>query len=136
MKRILALSLGALAASACAPADPVARAEAAERNDMELAELLRDRTAEPAVSCVQQRLMRSNRSIGEGAVIFEGTNGRLYVNRPPAGCPELDSGRTLITRTPSTQLCRGDIVNVVDLTSGMHYGACGLGDFTPYRRAT
>src|SRR5687768_8553732 len=98
MKTILTLSLAALAASACAPADPVARAEVAERNDMELAELLLGRTAERTVSCVNQRLLHSNRSIGEGVVIFEGSNGRIYVNRPAAGCPEMDSTKTMITR--------------------------------------
>ena len=136
MKRILALTLTALAASACAPADPVARAEVAEQNETALAELLQGRTAERTVSCVHQRLLHSNRSIGEGVVVFEGANGRIYVNRPSAGCPEMDSTTTMILRTPSTQMCRGDIVNVVDQASGIHYGACGLGDFTPYKRAT
>jgi hypothetical protein len=56
------------------------------------------------------------------------------VNRPPGGCPELKFSRALITRTTSNQLCRGDIATVFDTVSGIQFGSCGLGDFTPYRR--
>jgi hypothetical protein len=37
-------------------------------------------------------------------------------------------------RSTSTQLCRGDIATVMELTSRTTYGGCGLGDFQPYRR--
>ncbi len=133
MKTILAISLAALA-TACAPADPVATAERAEADAMQLADAIRDRTPGEPISCVNQRDLRGNRSAGEGAVIFTGAGSLIYVNRPPAGCPELDSGRALITRTTTGRLCRGDIVSVVDPVTGTNYGSCGLGDFVPYRR--
>ena len=134
MKRILTLSLAALAASSCAPADPVATAERAERDRMELAEALRGRVAGEPVNCVDQRTLRGNRSAGEGAIIFDGPGGLIYVNRPPAGCPDLSFDRALVTRTISGRLCRGDIVTVVDPLNGTQYGGWGLGDFIPYRR--
>ena len=135
MKTILALSLAALAAASCAPADPVASTERAERDAMELAEALRGRTAGAPVSCVDQRTLSGNRSAGEGAIIFDGPGDLIYVNRPPAGCPDLSFDRALVTRTISGRLCRGDIVTVVDPLNGTQYGGCGLGDFVPYRRA-
>lgn len=131
MKKIVAISLATLAAAACAPAAPVEMTEAAQS---QLADELRGRSAGPSVSCVNQRNLRGNRSVGEGVIIFESSSNLLYVNRPPAGCPELDSGRALLTRTSGTQLCRGDIATVFDPASGIHYGSCGLGEFTPYRR--
>ena len=89
----------------------------------------------PAVSCVNRRYLGSNRSAGEGAIIFRGqTRNQIWVNRPPGGCPSLDFNRTLITNAPSSQLCRGDIAQVVDLGSQVTHGGCALGDFTPYRR--
>ncbi|HEX8400433.1 MAG TPA: hypothetical protein VF628_01880 [Allosphingosinicella sp.] len=134
MKKRYILPLFALTAG-CTSADqePVELTTAA---GTELAEAVRGRVAGPPQSCVYQRPLGGNRSAGEGAIIFEGqTNGAvLYVNNPPAGCPELKFNRALITRTPTGQLCRGDIVTVADLTSGIQYGSCGLGDFTPYRR--
>jgi hypothetical protein len=132
MKTFLALTALALVAG-CASGEPVdtsADAEAA------LAAELRDyEQAGPPVSCVNMRNIAGNRSVGSSAIIFEGqTGGRLFVNRPPAGCPVLNHGRALQTRTITTQLCRGDIATVFDPVSGASYGGCGLGDFTPYRR--
>lgn len=130
MKRILPISLLA-AAAACTPAVPVALSPSQQA---QLGEALAGRSAGPAIACVNQRHLRGNRSIGEAAVLFEGVGSTVYVNRPPGGCPLLNLGRTLVTRTIGTQLCRGDIVSVVDMTSGMHLGSCALGEFTPYRR--
>jgi hypothetical protein len=131
MKKIVLIACGALAAS-CAPTEPM---EVSDRAQMELADAMRGRIAGEPVSCVNQRDLRGNRSAGEAAIIFDGPGDLIYVNRPPAGCPRLDSGRALQTVTPSTRLCRGDIVTVFDPVSGGTYGSCGLGDFVPYRRA-
>lgn len=89
----------------------------------------------PPVSCVNQRDLRGNRSVGEGAIIFDGPSSTtLWVNRPAGGCPSLDFGRALVTHTTTSQLCSGDIATVADLTAHVNYGGCGLGEFTPYRR--
>lgn len=130
MKKYLAFPLIALVAG-CVPAEPV-ELTAAEQSELSVA--LAGRVAGPTVSCVNLRDIRGNRSVGEGAILFEGVGGTVYVNRPPAGCPDLRETRTLITRTTTGRLCSGDIATVSDLTSGMQYGSCGLGDFTPYRR--
>ncbi len=133
MKKIILLPLIALAAG-CTAAAGDAPEEMSANAQSRLAEELRGRTAGQTTSCVQQRTLRGNRSVGESAILFEGPGNVIYVNRPPAGCPELDTGRALVTRTISNQLCRGDIATVVDPVSGITYGSCGLGDFTPYRR--
>jgi hypothetical protein len=91
--------------------------------------------AGPAVSCVNLRELGGNKSVGETAIIFEGTTrSRLWVNRPRGGCPDLENGRALETRTPTGQLCSGDIATVFDPFSRINYGSCGLGEFVPYRR--
>ena len=89
--------------------------------------------AGPAVSCVNQRDLGGNKSIGD-AILFSGKGGRAYLNRPAGGCPNMNFGRALVTRTSSSQLCRGDIATVVDPVSGFSYGGCGLGEFVPYKR--
>ena len=125
--------LGSLALLAgCAAERPRELSQADEaRLAGELADFEQDG---PAIACVNSRDLQGNRSAGETAIIFEGVGRRLWVNRPAAGCPSLDHGRALQTRTSSTRLCRGDIATVFDPVSGVHYGGCGLGDFTPYRR--
>lgn len=126
-----ALSLLPLLAVACTTeAGPSAASEA---DAALLATMLEGRTAGQPMSCVRLVDIDSNRSAGESAILFDGPGDTIYVNRPPAGCPSVND-RTLVSRTSTTQLCRGDIVNIVDVASGTQYGSCGLGDFVPYRR--
>jgi hypothetical protein len=133
MKKLALIPLATLAVSCTAGASG-APEEMSATAQTRLAEELRGYTAGPTLSCVSQRDLRGNRSVGEEAIIFEGRGRTIYVNRPPAGCPELSFNRALITRTPSTRLCRGDIATVFDPTSSIEYGSCGLGDFTEYRK--
>ena len=131
MKKLLALSLVPLAAGCMAEAPP---AQMSARSETQLAEAIEGRVAGEPRSCVPSRDLLGNRSAGEGAFIFNTRSSNLiYVNRPPAGCPEL-RGDALKTRTTGTQLCRGDIVEVFDPLNGFSRGGCGLGDFVPYRR--
>jgi hypothetical protein len=131
MKYRILLASACLAAG-CANDEPV---ETSARDVSRLeAELRGYEPSGPPVSCVNMRTLQGNRSVGEGAIVFDGPSGRKWVNRPPAGCPTLDLGRALRVRTSSSQLCRNDIVTVFDPVSRIEYGGCGLGDFEPYRR--
>ena len=133
MKQIIALAALALAAGCAASAEDQSLARA--DGEAKLAAELRDhRPAGEPVTCVTLRNLGGNRSAGENAIIFEGQGGRLWVNRPPAGCPVLTHGRALNVRTTTSQLCRGDIVSVFDPLNGTDYGSCGLGNFEPYER--
>ena len=129
MKRIFLLG-AALIGSGCMT-EPVRAPDAADA--AALADETEGRTPGAAVSCVNMRDLRSNRPVGD-AIVFDGPGGSIYVNRPVGGCPNLRHGRTLIIQTTVTQLCRGDIAQVVDHASGTNHGSCALGDFMPYGR--
>jgi hypothetical protein len=132
-KFIIFAAIALTAGGTTASADEVAEMQADGEAKL-AAELRNYEQAGPPVSCVSQRDLGGNRSAGD-AIVFDGkTRTVRYVNRPAGGCPSLDFGRALVIRTTSTQLCRGDIANVVDPVSQAQYGGCGLGDFTPYRR--
>ena len=131
MRHLIFLASACLAA-ACAADEPV---DTTAETEASLAFQLRNYEPDgPPVSCVSLRDLQGNKSAGEGAIVFEGIGGRKWVNRPPAGCPSLEFGRTLRVRTSGSQLCRNDIVTVFDGVSGSESGGCGLGDFEPYRR--
>ena len=133
MKQIIELAALALA-SGCAvsaESEEIARAD----GEATLAAELRDyRQSGDTQNCVPLRHLGGNRSAGEGAVIFGGNGKRIYVNRPAGGCPLIRSGMALTLRTTGNQMCRGDIVSIFDTQTGVSYGSCGLGDFTPYER--
>lgn len=132
-----ALLLGAAFVPGCMMDDGHPRAmhgEADARAHADLRAALAGYSPRPTVSCVSSRDLEGNRSFGENAILFEGTGDRFYLNRP-SNCPTLGPGRTLRVRSVSTRLCRGDIADVVDLSSRINLGGCSLGDFTPYTRA-
>jgi hypothetical protein len=131
MRYIILLASACLAAG-CAHDDPV---ETAANDEAKLGAQLAGYAPDgPPVSCVNLRDVDGNRSAGEAAIVFDGRGGRKWVNRPGGGCPSLEFGRALQTRTSTGQLCRGDIATVFDPVARIEYGACGLGDFEPYRR--
>jgi hypothetical protein len=131
MKHLILLASVCLAA-ACTQDEPV---ETAANDEARLsAQLAGFEPAGPPVACVNLRDLDGNRSAGEGAIVFTGRSGRKWVNRPAGGCPSLEFGRALRTRTSTGRLCRGDIATVFDPVAGIEYGGCGLGDFVPYRR--
>lgn len=137
MKTTLML-LAAILIAGCAhdgggKAAGAAQTKAAE-GEGALAEALAGRVAGPPMDCISEPDLAGNQSFGRGVILFRSrTNDVLYVNRPPAGCVGLNFGRAIKVQSPATRLCRGDTVTVFDPVSGIEYGACGLGEFTPYR---
>jgi hypothetical protein len=97
-----------------------------------LAQALEGRVAGEPVSCINLRTIRGSRTI-DGAILYDAGN-VIYVNRPRAGAEDLNNWDTMVTRTPSTQLCNIDPVQMVHLPTGMYRGTIFLGDFVPYRR--
>ena len=137
MKAIVMVCAAILAAG-CACGGPKARARSqasAAEDEARLGAALSGRIAGSPQGCVERDGLGGNRSFGRGAILFgDRTDDVVYVNRPPAGCPDIGVGRALKIRGTTTQLCRGDIVTVFDPVSGVEYGSCSLGSFTPYRR--
>jgi len=118
--RILTLSALLLATGSAQAAQP------------SLDKALAGRTAGKPESCIQQNLIDDSETF-DGAILYRMRGGPDYLNRPEQ-CSQLAPGRGLISRTPSTSICRGDIVQIVDFSSRFNYGSCGLGDFVPYPR--
>ena len=132
--RILLPSLLILAA-ACTPTardlDRQATAEAGTRAalDRELAGLVPGRPQ----ACVQQIELREVNAYGDTFVY--GSRGRTrYVNRTSGGCGDVGGEAILVTRTPSSQLCRGDIATSINRASRVTTGSCSFGDFVPYTK--
>lgn len=132
--RIPALAaLAALAGGAMAPLaahdapKPDAKAEA------DLAKMLKGRVAGAPVDCISLNMTQSSTIFPHTAIVYE-NGGTLYVNRP-SGADTLDSDDILVTKTWIDQLCRMDIVHLVDRGTRMESGFVGLESFVPYTRA-
>jgi hypothetical protein len=127
----LLIGVPALAAALLAVGPSVARDRPAEQT-VEQA-LAGFRAGEPT-NCLPNNRSFSSRRVGESTVLFRVRAGELWRNDLPRECAGIDSVAALVTQTPVGRLCRGDIVNFVDLRTGIQLGSCPLGQFVPYRR--
>ena len=84
-------------------------------------------------TCISQ--FPQKQSAGYGAtILYRVNNGMVYRSDTYGGCEGIARGDILVTRTPSGQLCRGDIAQTFDRTSRFPTGSCSFGDFVPYRK--
>lgn len=127
------ISIVLSAIAACALIGGVAEARAPRQTgEAKLAKIVEGREAGHPVSCLRLNDIRSSRIVDGTAIVYQGMNGTLYINRPASGAPFLHDGLTLVTDTHTDQLCNVDVVRLMDMTSRMPAGSVGLGQFVPY----
>lgn len=135
MRVLLMLSL-ALAGCAETPKQEAARAAETDRTRADLDRELAGLVPGPAKSCLQSWERDQVKAFGDTLVYRArggGRNSTRYVTQT-TGCRGVGDDSILVTRTPTTQLCRGDIATTVDRTSRFPTGGCSFGDFVPYSR--
>jgi hypothetical protein len=128
--RSMSLLLLTAALGSCATGPQPGRTAEAQAH---LNNLLAGKVAARPISCLPHYNANDMVVIDDGTVVFK--NGRtVYRNDFEGGsCPNLGQGNfALITKTPSSGLCRGDIAEVRDLSAGITVGSCVFGDFVPY----
>jgi len=79
------------------------------------------------ISCINLRFVRSTDILDDYSMLVE-ANGELYLTEMNGRCSGLAHQRRYIHESPQGQMCRGDIIRVID-AFGMPSGACSLGDF-------
>jgi hypothetical protein len=102
--------------------------------EAQLSRAVEGRLAGAAVDCINLRPSGSHQIVEDSAIVYR-TGSTLYVNRPRFGAQSLNAMDALVTRTFSSRLCSGDVVEVVDPTTGVLRGLVFLGEFVPYKRA-
>ena len=101
----------------------------------QLAAALQGRVAGKPQSCIPNYRANQMTVIDDYTILFR--DGRTtYVQNPRGGCRGLGiGGYTLVTRQyGSSQLCDGQINELVDLRTGMSGGACVFSQFVPYTK--
>lgn len=102
--------------------------------DAELREALAGRVAGKPVDCIPLTNVTGNTIVTGRAIIYR-IGSRLYVNEPrDGGAKQLHRDDILVTRTISTNLCRLDVVRLLDRTSRIPHGFVSLGQFVPYTK--
>jgi hypothetical protein len=124
------LALAALATAAL----PAAASAERRSPEAQLARAIEGRVAGEPTNCLRNMRGTSSRIIDGTAIVYE-AGGTVWVNRPRGGASSLDQWDVLVTRQYGNELCSGDVVRLLDSSSGIDTGAVFLGEFVPYRRA-
>ena len=128
---------GALTLGGCAnaPRDTATAPLTAEQSE-KLAKLIGDRVAREPVTCLPPGMRSaSSTGISPGVLAYQQGGGPVYVNNLRGTCPGIQSNwDVIVTDQFQGRSCSGDIIRLVDRTTGMFRGSCALGDFTPYVR--
>jgi hypothetical protein len=128
---LFALGL-AVAGCATQPPTPTRTAEA----QVKLDKLIAGKTAGAPITCLPHYRADDMVRIDDSTIAFE-QGSRVYVNHLRGECSNLKNNfYALVTRGNGMGLCRGDIAEVRDTSTGTLVGACGLGDFIPYSQSS
>ena len=130
--RMLLLAAAATSLVACETTDSQP-AQRSERQQQTFDKALAGKVPGKAEKCLPLQRSNDMEVIDDDTILYR--DGRTtYVNQPLGSCNLLGRGSyALVTRSQGSQLCRGDIANVVDATTGVTVGSCALGDFVPYK---
>lgn len=87
-----------------------------------------DRTGE-TVACVNMR-QTDITTIDEETLLFKVGPNEFYLNETRGPCNDADSNFTRMEVSLfGSRICSGEIVKIVDQSSGIFQGACSLGEF-------
>ena len=104
-----------------------------QSGEQALAAAIGDRQAGHEVACIDPQQVRSTRIV-EGTAIVYDDGGRLYVQRPRGGGAALRRDDVLVSRIQGGQLCRGDVVTLVEPVTRAQRGFVVLGAFAVFER--
>jgi hypothetical protein len=137
MRALISAVLVTLALAGCAPsAAQIARdQDRAATNAQVVDRALAQLTPGASQSCLNDIDRRNARTQIVGSTILYRVRRNSVVRNDMGGNCNLSGDPILVTATPSTSLCRGDIVQLVDRTSRIPVGSCAYGDFVPYTKA-
>ncbi|TKD51792.1 hypothetical protein [Sphingomonas baiyangensis] len=129
------IAIGAVAMIAGCTTTPEAAQRAASIQADRTAELeakLAGYTPEEPRTCVSLTQLNQSETFGS-TILYRASPGLYYRNDTSGNCGDRRDD-ILVTRTPSTQLCSGEIVRTIDRFQRFQTGACTLNAFVPYRR--
>ncbi len=87
------------------------------------------------VNCISDFNADNMIRISDDIVLYRVSGRLVYKNTLRSSCPGLARDSDIVvTEQFGGQKCRGDLVRLVDRTSGIPGPVCSLGEFVPYRK--
>jgi hypothetical protein len=107
--------------------------ETAQGPDPKLTAALEGKVAGKPQSCIQLDEARGSEIFRDNILYRAGRNKYWLADAPGCGSSG-NNDYILVQNVFGSQLCRGDIIRLVDRTSGFQGGACSITSFTPYSK--
>ena len=125
---LLIAGLGLAALAGCTHTDT----PRLEREQARLARMIEGRVAGEPRSCITVFDMGRLQIVDRTAVVYE-SGDTVWVSRP-TNPTSLDTRDIVVIRRSGSQLCKHDVIRMVDRTGHFTTGVVFLEDFVPYRR--
>lgn len=134
MTHLTALAVPLIFVSACGEIDnkPV---PLTDKQASLLSRELEGKVAGAPVNCISDFNADNMIRVSDDILLYRVSGRLVYQNNLRSSCPGLARDNDIIvTEQFGGQKCRGDIVRLVDRTSGIPGPVCSLGEFVPYRK--
>lgn len=96
---------------------------------------LEGKVASAPVNCISDFNADNMIRISDDILLYRVSGRLVYKNTLRSSCPGLARDSDIVvTEQFGGQKCRGDLVRLVDRTSGIPGPVCSLGEFVPYRK--
>lgn len=131
--KVTAFTLPFLLVAACGEVDstPV---PLTEKQSAVLMKELNGKVAGKPVNCISDFNTQSMIRVSDDILLYRVSSRLVYRNNLRSSCSGLARDNDIIVSEQfGGQKCRGDLLRLVDRTSGIPGGFCSLGEFTPYR---
>lgn len=134
MKKMTIASVALLAAACNTAKYDEAEKQRIAKGDAEVAERLAGYQAGETRTCLPSASNRDLERYSNRTLMLK-QGGRIYVQQLDEGCRNVDRfGVTLVTKSTTGSYCRGDMLRLVDSSTGSFYGLCALNDWTVYEK--
>lgn len=106
-----------------------------EKQAQILAKELDGKVAGKPINCLNSHRTDNLIRVSDDIILYRHSNNLVYKNKLRSSCPGLArDDDIMVTRSYSSNQCRGDIIELIDRYSGIPGGFCSLGEFVPYRK--
>ena len=120
--------------ASCAPMDSTPK-PLTDKQSALLAKALKGKVAGEPVNCISDFNATNLIRVSDDILLYRVSGRLVYQNRLRSSCPGLARDSDIIVSEQfGSQKCRGDLLKLVDRTSGIQGPVCSLGEFVPYHK--
>ena len=132
--KLLALVLPLFLLAACGEVDSTPKPLTDKQSTL-LNKELAGKVAGKPINCISDFNATNMVRISDDILLYRVSGNFVYKNNLRSSCPGLARDNDIIVSEQfGGQKCRGDLLKLVDRTSGIPGPVCSLGEFVPYRK--